>query len=162
MMRFLVGVLVPLLALWGWGTVQTDAWATAGGGGAERYLFVIVLAPLIAAWLVFEGVDARAPRRVFDPRVRRPVLRVVLGSAAGTLGAILGATGMLFLPPAVPDAAVLAGAGAIGAGAVLLSLARRRASECVHCSYDLSGSPGAARCPECGRFHSRGAQSVTP
>jgi hypothetical protein len=28
---------------------------------------------------------------------------------------------------------------------------RRRGGLCAHCGYDLRGTPGAARCPECGR-----------
>lgn len=114
-----------------------------------------VVGPVIAAWLVAEGVNLVRPLRLFDPRIARWVPRVLVGVASGLIGTAAASLLLAFAVGVVHDVVILAGSAGLGTMMTLIVMPRVRPGACIYCGYDVRsqpgpGMPGWGTCPECG------------
>ncbi len=126
--------------------------------GREDIVLLIartIMAPMFAAWIFAECVNAVRPLRLFDRRVRRLVPRLVSGVSAGVIGACIASLLLTIAEGWAHDVVILSASAAVGTAGVLALMRRVRKGSCIHCGYDVRsqpgpGSPGWGICPECG------------
>lgn len=119
-----------------------------------RSALILALVPACTAWIALEAAQRLRPRRLLDPRLRRPIARMIAGATIGLVGLVLAAVALPFLDTYCPDVLVVSFTSFSSAGFVGFCLPAIRSDACLFCGYDLRGAvPGAQpRCPECGHL----------
>jgi hypothetical protein len=153
MLKFLLSFAGVFAGLFAWGVIADAQVLKYQERGVLWLATLLIALPTAYAWGVAEVLDRARPRKAFDPRAKRPWTLVFAGLASGLLSVVI-ATPLITLLQSMSDATMIGIASAAGTTIVLLALGRKRAGECVHCGYDLSGAQDA-RCPECGAMYSR-------
>src|SRR5690349_7277681 len=68
-----------------------------------RWVLIVLLVPVMGAWLGAELVHWLTPRRLLDRRAPRRVRQVVHGGASAVIGAVIVVALVPVAPEAVPD-----------------------------------------------------------
>ncbi len=122
-----------------------------------RMLALLLMLPLITAWLSTEAICALRHPRLFDRRAAvSPVRRAVLGLIFSVASVAMFILFTACQPETqFPDAVNVIFSAAAPTLALGLLLRRNQPNHCVVCEYDTRHLPFAAeprprRCPECG------------
>ncbi|GJQ30056.1 MAG: hypothetical protein HBSAPP03_19400 [Phycisphaerae bacterium] len=154
MHKFVIGFALAFVIRFITGLMVDGGWLREPSMTAlQRAPFTFVL-PIALATITMLIIHRRTPRRLLDPRVKRPFSQLALGLAAGVGAAMLTvAVGHVFTLLVVK--ALLIGLLAVGVTSIAIGvLPRCRSYACVHCGSVIPEHESA--CPGCGAAESRG------
>lgn len=152
--QFLIAFGVAFMLRFLSGLFLEGGWLREPSMAAWQRIPVTVGLPLAVAGVVLLVLHRVSPRRLFDPRVRRPWTLWVLGLGAGLAAAVLAAAPMRWMESVTAKAVVTGLLSGVAALAIALLLPRRRPYACVHCGAVLAEDERV--CPGCGEEDSRG------
>lgn len=113
-----------------------------------------LLTPMVVATTILILIQKFSPRRLFDPRVDRPVTQALQGLLAGFFAAVVPILLSLAVEDLFAKVTILVVTSAAATLAMVLRLPKERPDECVHCGCVLSGRD--SRCPSCWAENCRG------